>query len=61
MSYAVDVDPLAEQQISALPIPALHALAEAIAVLNSFRGTACRSTSATPEGPYATSRSGSSG
>ena len=33
MSYAVDVDPLAEQQISALPVPALNALADAVAVL----------------------------
>ena len=33
MSYSLDVDPLAEQQIAALPQPALGALADALAVL----------------------------
>lgn len=33
MSYTLDIDPLAAQQIAALPPPALAALAEAVAVL----------------------------
>ena len=33
MSYSLDVDPLAEQQIAALPQTALSALAEALSVL----------------------------
>lgn len=33
MSYTLDIDPLAAEQIAALPAPALTALAEALAVL----------------------------
>jgi hypothetical protein len=33
VSYSLDVDPLAEQQVAALPQTALTALADALAVL----------------------------
>ncbi len=33
MSYALDIDPIAQEQIAALPQPALVALAEAFSVL----------------------------
>ncbi len=51
MSYAVDVDPLAEQQISALPPRALTALAEAIAVLELVPWNGLPINNGNPKGP----------
>lgn len=50
MTDAVDVDPLAEQQISTLPPPALEALAEAITVLEPVPWNGLSINSGNPKG-----------
>jgi hypothetical protein len=51
VTYSIDVDPLAEQQISALPQPALNALADAIGVLELAPWNGRPLNDANPGGP----------
>jgi hypothetical protein len=51
MSYEIDIDLQAQDDIAALPAMALPALAEAMTVLELTRGTAARSTRTTPTVP----------
>ena len=50
MSYSLDLDPLAEQQIAALPQSALSALAEVLAVLELVPWNGLPINEANPEG-----------
>jgi hypothetical protein len=50
VSYSFDVDPLAEQQIAALPPTALTALAEALAVLEVIPWNGLPINDANPDG-----------
>jgi hypothetical protein len=50
VSYSLDVDPLAEQQIAALPQSALSALAEVLAVLELVPWNGLPINEANPDG-----------
>jgi hypothetical protein len=54
VSYALDVDPLAQGQIAALPDEALIALAEAFAVLQLVPWTGAPYNSSKPDGAMRT-------
>lgn len=51
MSYTLDIDPLAADQIAALPPPALAGLAEAFAVLELTPWNGLPLNDANPTGP----------
>ena len=51
MSYSLDVDPLAERQIAALPQTALTTLAHALAVLELVPWNGLPVNNANPDGP----------
>ncbi len=51
MTYSIDVDPLAEQQISALPQPGLTALADALGVLELVPWNGRPLNDTNPDGP----------
>jgi hypothetical protein len=51
VSYSLDIDPLAEQQIAALPRAALTALTDALAVLELVPWNGLPINDANPDGP----------